>query len=475
MDRSHVPKRRSTKRGATSVKKAYNETDWPDPAPSVHSLLLKHTERTLKRYGRGIPQHVENTLLRMHYCRTPVLGTRQYRCDPCDFEKTVYNSCGDRNCPNCSGARRRDWLDKTRELVAPGVTYFQVVFTLPAELSSLALGNRKEMYDLLFRVAWSCLSRKIEKELGIQSAAQAVLHTWNQRTGHHPHVHFAVPGNGPSLDGTRWVPCKATKEGAPFLVDNKELGAEFRDKFLEELQGLIKKGKIRLEEPGYIADMLSELSDIAWNVFIERPPVPGMPAEQMFKYLAKYMTGGPISDRRILGERDGRIWFLARSPHKGEGQIVTSLECTEFVRNWCMHVLPKEYTKVRPYGMWSCSKRTEYRQLCARLVANQSETSRNQASELSSAKPPKKTAPDCPHCGKCMQVIRAEDRPSWREVFERNGHPEWFHPINIECEFPQEPKALWEHAHAMHAMQRWEEPDIFDELIAMREALMPSG
>jgi hypothetical protein len=74
-----------------------------------------------------------------------------------------------------------------------------------------------------------------------------------------------------------------------------------------------------------------------------------------------------------------------------------------------------------------------------------------------------------------MQVIRAEDRPSWREVFERNGHPEWFHPINIECEFPQEPKALWEHAHAMHARQQWEEPDIFDELIAMREALMPSG
>lgn len=139
----------------------------------------------------------------MHYCRTPVLGTRQYRCEPCSYEKTVYNSCGDRNCPNCSGAKRRDWLEKTRELVAPGVTCFQVIFTLPEELSSLALGNRKEMYDLLFQVAWRCLSRKIEK--------------------------------------------------------------------------------------------------------------------RMFKYLARYMTGGPISDLRILGEKDGRIWFLARSLKKGEG------------------------------------------------------------------------------------------------------------------------------------------------------------
>ncbi|XZE18996.1 transposase [Pirellulaceae bacterium SH449] len=88
-------------------------------------------------------------------------------------------------------------------LSLPGVTYFQVIFTLPEELSALALGNRKEMYDLLFQVAWRCLSRKIEKELGIRSAGQAVLHTWNQRLGHHPHVHLAVPGNGPSLDGTR--------------------------------------------------------------------------------------------------------------------------------------------------------------------------------------------------------------------------------------------------------------------------------
>jgi hypothetical protein len=109
------------------------------------------------------------------------------------------------------------------ELTIPQATYFQVVFTLPASLSSLALGNRNEIYNLLFETAWASLRTKMEKDLGIQAAGVAVLHTWNQRLGHHPHVHMMVPGNGPSLDGQRWVECRMewcrkTKQMKPFLV-----------------------------------------------------------------------------------------------------------------------------------------------------------------------------------------------------------------------------------------------------------------
>ena len=42
-------------------------------------------------------------------------------------QPTVYNSCGDRICPQCSGARRSAWLDKTTKLIEREVTYFQVV------------------------------------------------------------------------------------------------------------------------------------------------------------------------------------------------------------------------------------------------------------------------------------------------------------------------------------------------------------
>jgi hypothetical protein len=68
----------------------------------------------------------------------------------------VYNSCGDRHCPLCVGAKRADWLTSKSELLLPGIKYFQVVFTIPDKLSSLALGNRREIYNLLFHSASVC-------------------------------------------------------------------------------------------------------------------------------------------------------------------------------------------------------------------------------------------------------------------------------------------------------------------------------
>ncbi len=253
---------------------------------------------------------LRSTLFRR--CRSSDLGKRVYRCDPCDYEATIYNSCGDRNCPQCSGARRSDWLESTLKLTTPQATYFQVVFTLPEQLSSLALGNRTEIYDLLFATAWESLRAKIEKELGIQAAAVAVLHTWNQRLGHHPHVHMMVPGSGPSLDGTRWVDCRmewcrTTRRKQPFLIDNKELGREFRDLFLPRLTKLVEQEKIQLEDSCYIADLIGDLGLQDWVTFIEGPPKPNCPPSLMLKYLTRYLTGGPISDRRIVGEKDGRV------------------------------------------------------------------------------------------------------------------------------------------------------------------------
>jgi len=134
-------------------------------------------------------------------CRTATLKGRLYECPKCHSEINVYNSCVDRHCPQCSGARRANWLEKTEQLVLPQVNYFQVVFTLPAQLSGLILGNRQALYDLLFHTAWRALDEKLRATGQFQPAAQLVLHTWNQRLGHHPlcgaqhngcHVKFGV-------------------------------------------------------------------------------------------------------------------------------------------------------------------------------------------------------------------------------------------------------------------------------------------
>jgi len=76
--------------------------------------------------------------------------------------------------PALPAVQRGDWLDKTAALLLRGVDYFQVVFTLPNVLSSLALGNRSETFQLLFHTA---LRELLREELEIEPAALMVLHT----------------------------------------------------------------------------------------------------------------------------------------------------------------------------------------------------------------------------------------------------------------------------------------------------------
>lgn len=87
-------------------------------------------------------------------------------------------------------------MDCTGRLLLDGVHYFQVVFTLPSEPSSLALGNRQAIYNLLFQAAWSALRETIAAEQRYEPAALMVLHTWNQKLESHAHVHAVVPGGG---------------------------------------------------------------------------------------------------------------------------------------------------------------------------------------------------------------------------------------------------------------------------------------
>ena len=135
-------------------------------------------------------------LAKLSLCRTKTLRGHTYKCPRCHHETQVYNSCTDRNCPLCSGAKRADWLDKTAQLLLPGVNYFQVIFTLPDLLHGLMLGNRSEMFNVLFRAAWASLRDLLRKEQGIEPAATMVFHTWNQELDFHPHIHcpFPLPG-----------------------------------------------------------------------------------------------------------------------------------------------------------------------------------------------------------------------------------------------------------------------------------------
>jgi|GEM_PF-1390040 len=164
----------------------------PGPGLRVIDLLRQYTPAYLDRFGRQAVPQVQSVLAKLALCRTSALGGHTYECPQCQHRCQVYNSCLDRHCPLCGGGRRADWLDKTSELLLPKIDYFQVVFTLPDDLWPLMLGNRRPTYRLLFHAAWEALGEVLREELGCEPAALMVLHTWNQRLEHYPHLHALV-------------------------------------------------------------------------------------------------------------------------------------------------------------------------------------------------------------------------------------------------------------------------------------------
>jgi hypothetical protein len=329
------------------------------------------------------------------------------------------------------GARRANWVDKTAQLLREGTPYFQVVFTLPEKLSSLVLGNRRPLYKLLFRSAASALQRSIGEECGMQAASSMVLHTWNQRLGHHPHVHALVPGSGPSLDGTQWVPCRMTqatrtKPATPFLVDNKELGRCFRDSYVCGVRRLINAGKLEVEDPAELIAILDDVQVCDWVVYIQPPPKETSDPEDVLKYLARYMTGGPISDGRLIEVKNGRVYFWARSKDKSGQQVPVSLSTLEFVRSWTLHILPKGFTKARRYGGWSNTRQAAYQQQCDGLQPVQPSAAADQPdSAQQSLEAPAEEPKKCPRCQTEMILESHTRRPPWRELFYGPDHPRW--------------------------------------------------
>lgn len=402
----------------------------------------------MAKHPRQAAPQVQSTLAKLSLCRTAALGARKLQCGQCRHEAIVYNSCGDRHCPQCAGAKRSDWIDACEPLILSGVDHYQVVFTLPGELSRLALGNRRQLYDLLFSAAWSALKQTIESEQGFDPAALMVLHTWNQKLEAHAHVHAVVPGGGPAIVGGHWKDATAP-DGRPkgwYLVDALTLRRTFREHFIRGLRRLFVEAALKLE--GEFAHLLivdeqeallAELEKVEWVSYIEPPPHEGCRAELVLKYLARYLTGGPISDARIVSADERQVTFLAREGKVTGGQreqVPISMSAVEFTRLWSLHILPKGYTKSRRFGGWSNPRKGKYVQRCAMLLEATTTALAPEALSFDAAALEQLSVSEaegkrckCPKCGAAMSETAASLKPSWHDVMNSPYRPNWYSHI----------------------------------------------
>jgi len=263
-----------------------------------------------------------------------------------------------------------------------------------------------------------------------------VLHTWNQKLDAHVHVHALVPGGGPSLTepGT-WKtssPPPHENQRRLWLVDADVLRVEFRDRFLDGLRRLHDKGELKLtgewahlNDKSAFDDWLKPFEKISWVTYIQKPPENSSP-EHVVKYLARYMTGGPISDRRLLSHEDGIVTFSARIGKSHGGSDETEeipLTGVEFVRRWSLHILPKGYTKTRRFGGYSNHHRKRYIAECRELLAIEETVSTVETASASEDAPREHL---CPNCNIPLQCVWRIDRPSWHVIMNGPHRPKFY-------------------------------------------------
>ena len=286
------------------------------------------------------------TLDALHKCRTSALGGHTDRCDSCSRERNSYNSCGNRNCPKCQANKQALWVeDRMNDTM--DVKYFHVVFTVPEALNQMCLLDSKRFYSTLFECVWSVLQTFGYSHYGVESGAICVLHTWGQNLSLHPHIHCIVPAAGLTFKGNLK---HITKQGK-YLYPVRMLSAVFRGKLLEKIKRQLKQNNQLLQ----YQSLLDELWKKPWVVYCE-PPLGN--AQQIVKYLGQYTNRVAISNQRIQNIDDSGVTFFFKDYKDNSKKKLTKLSGVEFLRRFCMHILPCRFVKIRYYGIL-CSKQKE--------------------------------------------------------------------------------------------------------------------
>jgi hypothetical protein len=365
------------------------------PGPSLAEVL---------RLGLGLAPpklsaHQWRIVRALLLCRTPALGGHRYWCQDCDQTHFVPRSCGNRHCPSCQGQAAHAWRERQQAKLLP-VPYFHLVFTLPHELNPLIRQNRSSLYRLLFEAASQTLLEFGRNRFGAQLGITAVLHTWSQTLLDHYHLHCIVTGGGLNTEGSRWV-------SAPpyYLFPVRALSAVFRGKFSAGLQQLYAAGKLEfhgqlaaLAEPQYFQRLLRQATRRAWVVYAKRPFAG---PRQVLAYFSRYTHRVAISPSRLrsLDAQQATVTFIWKDYADRARRKLMTLGVGEFVRRFCLHLLPARFVKIRHYGLLG-NRQRQSRLAQARLALAQESASAvfpeaGLGEGLAKAPP----LPVCPFCG----------------------------------------------------------------------------
>ena len=285
-------------------------------------------------------------------CRTSVLGGHIEQCNHCGNIQISYDSCRNRHCPKCQSLKTAKWLkDRQKELLP--VPYFHVVFTLPHELNTLVLYNKRELYSCLMQAVWETIKTlgKDPKRLNGLMGMIAILHTWSKNLLSNNHIHGIVPG-GALVNGEKWQPSKSN-----YLFPVKAMSQIFKGIFISNLRNFYKQNKLIIpNDTTAKTDLsISKNFDALINILMEKPWVvyskkPFAGPEKLLDYLGRYVNKIAISNNRIISCDEKSVKFKWRDYSDSNKVKIMELKPEEFIRRFLSHIVPERFMRIRFFG-----------------------------------------------------------------------------------------------------------------------------
>jgi hypothetical protein len=376
------------------------------PPLEVADIVRAVGNRFIQNSCRWIHWSHRKVLQAIARCRTAALGGHRDQCPRCGYRAISFNSCRNRHCPKCQSPARDQWIAARQKELLP-VPYVHVVFTLPHQLSHLALVNKKVLYDLLFHTSAETLLEIAAdpKHLGAKIGFFAVLHSWGQNLLFHPHIHCVIPAGGLSPDHARWIHPRY-----PFFLPVGVLSRVFRGKFVAGLKRRFQQHQLTFpgalqplqNEPAFRA-FLRPLFRQNWVVYA-KPPFGG--PQHVLGYLGRYTHRVAITNHRLVTFHHNQVTFRWKDYAHGNHKRTMTVSAEEFLRRFLLHVLPRGFVRIRSFGFLANRRRPLLLPLCQRLLSEQP--------EARSARVSTSSTPACFRCPQCATpMLRVEILSAW--------------------------------------------------------------
>jgi hypothetical protein len=261
------------------------------------------------------------------------------------------------------------WLnDRKAELLPCG--YFHLVFTLPHDLNPIILSNKKTTLNILFAAVNQTLQAfakdpqwRLEGQLGFIS----VLHTWSQTLIDHFHIHCLIAAGALCLTKDKWIPANDN-----YLFKITSLAKAFKNCYLKLLFNAYEKDQLifspktaALKSRHAFKQLINRVAKKRWIAYAKRPFAG---PEQVLEYLGRYTHRVAIANYRIISIDNRRVTFTYRDRQNDDQIRQMTLDASEFIRRFLLHVLPKGFFKIRYFGFLAHTNKKQLIPLIRKLI-----------------------------------------------------------------------------------------------------------